>query len=80
MPGAKPAVQDEYLNEMRTSKKAVEIVLLGGRTIRGTVVAFDAFTVRLHCRRDDILIFKSAIVMIGPARDAPGNHTRNRKS
>lgn len=65
----KPQVQDEYLNEMRTSRKPVEIVLLGGRSIRGQVVAFDTFTVRLRCRRDDILIFKSAIAVIGPARE-----------
>lgn len=65
----KPQVQDEYLNEMRTSHKPVEIVLLGGRSMRGQVVAFDTFTVRLRCRRDDILIFKSAIAVIGPVRE-----------
>jgi len=68
----KPQVQDEYLNEMRTSHKPVEIVLLGGRSMRGQVVAFDTFTVRLRCRRDDILIFKSAIAVIGPAREQSG--------
>jgi len=72
MASTKPAVQDEYLNQMRTSKKPVEIVLLSGTAIRGTVVAFDTFTVRLRCKRDDILIFKSAIAIIGPARNAPG--------
>lgn len=71
----KPQVQDEYLNEMRTSHKPVEIVLLGGRSIRGQVVAFDTFTVRLRCRRDDILIFKSAIAVIGPAREQSSRPT-----
>jgi len=79
MPTTKPAVQDEYLNEMRTSKQAVEIVLLGGKPIRGTVVAFDTFTVRLRCTRDDILIFKSAIAIIGPARGASGRPPQDRK-
>ena len=62
----KPQVQDDYLNEMRTSKQPVEVVLLGGRVLKGTVVAFDTFTIRLRCKRDDILIFKSAIAVIGP--------------
>ncbi|MGD9496364.1 MAG: RNA chaperone Hfq [Armatimonadota bacterium] len=75
----KPQVQDDYLNEMRTSKRPVEIVLLGGKSIKGTVVAFDSFTVRLHCRRDDILIFKSAIAVIGPAREAAGNRAPQRQ-
>ncbi len=79
MPSTKPAVQDDYLNEMRTSKKAVEVVLLGGRVIRGTVVAFDTFTVRLRCTRDDILIFKSAIAIIGPARNGRGRSGAGRQ-
>ncbi len=65
----KPQVQDEYLNEVRTSKQPVEVVLLGGRAIRGTVVAFDTFTIRLRCKRDEILIFKSAVAVIGPVRE-----------
>lgn len=65
----KPQVQDEYLNEMRTKKLPVEIVLLGGKSLRGTVEAFDTFTIRLRCRREEVLVFKSAIAVIGPVRD-----------
>lgn len=64
----KPQVQDEYLNEMRTKKRQVEIVLLGGKSLRGIVEAFDAFTVKLRCKRDEVLVFKSAIAVIGPVR------------
>ncbi len=67
----KPQVQDEYLNDVRTKKRPVEIVLLGGRTLRGNVVAFDTFTIKLRCKRDEILVFKSAIAVIGPVRKAP---------
>ncbi len=67
---SKPQVQDEYLNEARTSRKQVEVILLEGRSIKGIVVAFDTFTIRLRCKRDDILIFKSAIAVIGPVREA----------
>lgn len=67
----KPQVQDDYLNEVRTKKRPVEIVLLEGKTLRGTVVAFDTFTIRLRCKRDEILVFKSAVAVIGPVRNRP---------
>ena len=65
----KPQVQDEYLNEARTKKQPVEIVLLGGRSLKGVVEAFDTFTIKLRCRRDVLLVFKSAVAVIGPIRD-----------
>lgn len=71
---AKPQVQDEYLNEMRTKKRPVEVVLLGGKSLRGVVEAFDTFTIRLRCRRDEVLVFKSAIAVIGPVRDNSNDH------
>ncbi|MFP4248407.1 MAG: RNA chaperone Hfq [Armatimonadota bacterium] len=64
----KPQVQDEYLNEVRTKKRPVEIVLLGGKSLKGVVEAFDTFTIRLRCRSDVLLVFKSAIAVIGPIR------------
>ncbi len=66
---AKPNVQDEFLNEARTNKQMVEIVLLSGKSLKGTVEAFDTFTIKLRCRRDAVLIFKSAIAVIGPVRE-----------
>jgi len=70
----KPQIQDEYLNEMRTKKRPVEIVLLGGKSLRGIVEGFDTFTIKLRCRRDEVLVFKSAIAVIGPVR--PQNNDR----
>ncbi|MFO8081707.1 MAG: RNA chaperone Hfq [Armatimonadota bacterium] len=64
----KPQVQDDYLNEVRTKKRPVEIVLLGGKSLKGVVEAFDTFTIRLRCRSDVLLVFKSAIAVIGPIR------------
>ncbi len=65
----RPQVQDEYLNEARKNERPVEIVLLGGKSLKGVVEAFDTFTIRLRCRRDEVLVFKSAIAVIGPIRD-----------
>jgi len=70
----RPQVQDEYLNEARTKKRPVEIVLLGGKSLRGIVEAFDTFTIKLRCRNDVLLVFKSAIAVIGPVR--PQNNKR----
>ncbi len=63
----KPEVQDHFLNELRTSRTLARVVLLDGRELRGTVQAFDTFTIRMTCKGDEILIFKSAIAVIGPA-------------
>lgn len=62
----KPEVQDGYLNELRTSKRPVRIVLLDGRELRGTITGFDTFTIQMHCKGNEILVFKSAIAVIGP--------------
>lgn len=62
----KPEVQDSFLNELRTSHTPARVVLLDGRELRGTVQAFDTFTIRMTCKGDDVLIFKSAIAVIGP--------------
>jgi host factor-I protein len=64
----KPEVQDHFLNELRTSRTLARVVLLDGRELRGTVQAFDTFTIRMTCKGDEILIFKSAIAVIGPAK------------
>ncbi|MGC9319903.1 MAG: RNA chaperone Hfq [Armatimonadota bacterium] len=71
----KPHVQDEYLNEVRTSETPVEIVLLSNRSLKGVVEAFDNFTIRLRCKRDAVLIFKSAVAVIGPIRENSGEDT-----
>lgn len=78
---AKPQVQDDYLNEMRTSKQPVEVVLLGGRVLKGMIVAFDTFTIRLRCKRDDILIFKSAVAVVGPIpKSSRRKHTNSQST
>ncbi|HCA46327.1 MAG TPA: RNA chaperone Hfq [Armatimonadetes bacterium] len=70
----RPQVQDEYLNEARLRKRPVEIVLLGGKSLQGIVECFDAFTIKLRCRRDEVLVFKSAIAVIGPVRARSREH------
>ncbi len=64
---AKPEVQDSYLNELRVSKRPARIVLLDGKELRCTIQAFDTFTIRVTCKDTDVLVFKSAIAVIGPA-------------
>ena len=64
---AKPEVQDSYLNEFRVSKREARIVLLDGKELHCVIQAFDAFTIRATCKGADVLVFKSAIAVIGPA-------------
>jgi host factor-I protein len=63
----KPEVQDGYLNELRTSKRPARVLLLDGKELRGTVTGFDTFTIQMHCKGKEILVFKSAVAVIGPA-------------
>ena len=64
---AKPEVQDGYLNELRVSKREARIVLLDGKELRCVIKGFDAFTILASCKDTDVLVFKSAIAVIGPA-------------
>jgi host factor-I protein len=65
---AKPEPQDEFLNELRKSNQLVQVTLLGGRELQGTVKAFDNFTVLLQTGGISTLVYKHAIATLGPTR------------
>lgn len=64
----KPDPQDEFLNELRKSNTLVQVLLIGGRELQGTVKAFDNFTVLLQTGGISTLVYKHAIATLGPAR------------
>jgi len=76
---SKPEVQDGYLNKLRLSKRPARIVLLDGKELRCTIQAFDTFTILASCNGTDILVFKSALAVIGPA-DAEDTRPQTRGS
>jgi host factor-I protein len=71
MPKEKQSLQDEYLNAVRKDEKNVFVHLTTGREIYGTIKAFDNFTILVSARNGELLIYKSAIGVIGPAGKPP---------
>ena len=67
-PPARPRgnVQDEFLNELRTSQTLVKVLMTCGRELNGHLKAFDAFTILLQCANADVLIYKSGVAALGP--------------
>ena len=54
-------LQDSFLNQVRKEGTEVKLVLLDGTTLSGVVKGFDNFTVILHSRGAQHLIYKHAI-------------------
>jgi host factor-I protein len=61
-----PAIQDQYLAEIRRQAVPVTVYLVNGFQLRGMVKAFDAFTVVLEYERKVHLIYKHAVSTISP--------------
>ncbi len=57
-------LQDSFLNQVRKENQEVRIVLLSGHEMSGQVRGFDNFTVVLHDRNQQHLIYKHAIAQI----------------
>ncbi len=72
-PSARPRgnVQDEFLNELRTSQALVKVLLTCGRELTGHIKAFDAFTILLQCANADVLMYKSGLAALGPVSEPP---------
>lgn len=62
-------VQDYYLNQLRKNRIAVTVFLTNGFQLRGTVKAFDNFTVLLDSDGKQQLIFKHAISTFVPSKN-----------
>jgi host factor-I protein len=65
MPG-KGSVQDDYLKQLITARTAVKIVLVNGKDLRGVIKSCDAFTLILDIGGTELLVYKSAIAVLGP--------------
>ncbi|PXW92457.1 RNA-binding protein Hfq [Streptohalobacillus salinus] len=62
-------IQDQYLNALRKDHIQVTVFLTNGFQLRGTVKAFDNFTVLLETEGKQQLIFKHAISTFSPAKN-----------
>ena len=61
-------LQDTFLNQARRDSIHVTLFLVNGFQLRGTVKAFDSFTLVLDSDGRQQLIYKHAISTIVPAR------------
>lgn len=64
----KQNLQDLFLNEARKENMPLTVYLVNGFQMRGTVAAFDSFTVLLLTEGRQQLIYKHAISTIAPLR------------
>ncbi|WP_347860556.1 RNA chaperone Hfq [Salimicrobium sp. PL1-032A] len=62
-------IQDTYLNQLRKEKIPVTLFLLNGFQLKGTVKAFDNFTVLVETEGKQQLIFKHAISTFAPTKN-----------
>lgn len=62
-------IQDHYLNLIRKERIAVTVFLTNGFQLRGTIKAFDNFTVLLETEGKQQLIYKHAISTFVPAKN-----------
>ena len=62
-------IQDHYLNELRKTRGAVTVFLTNGFQLRGTVKAFDNYTVLLDTEGKEQLIYKHAISTFSPFKN-----------
>ncbi|WP_066193654.1 MULTISPECIES: RNA chaperone Hfq [Gracilibacillus] len=62
-------IQDQYLNQLRKDRIFTTLFLTNGFQLRGTVKAFDNFTVLLETEGKQQLIFKHAISTFVPSKN-----------
>lgn len=61
-------LQDSFLNQARTQKVPVNIYLMNGFQIKGTITGFDNFIILLDTSGKQSLVFKHAVSTISPMK------------
>lgn len=64
-------IQDTFLNQVRKERMPVIVYLVNGFQIRGTVKAFDNFTIVLEAEGKQQMVYKHAISTFIPMRSIP---------
>ena len=62
------SLQDTFLNEARRERMPLTVFLTNGFQQRGSILAFDGFTVLLQFDGKQYLVYKHAISTIAPLR------------
>ena len=66
-------LQDIFLTQVRRERRSVTMFLMNGFQMRGTVSAYDGFTVFLQSEGKQQMIYKHAISTIVPAHSVALN-------
>ena len=62
----KETLQEQYLEELRTTRAQVTVFLMNGFQLRGTVLGYDTFVLMLSADGKQNMIYKHAISTITP--------------
>ncbi len=62
-------LQDNFLNQARKDNMPMQIFLVNGYQIKGTVRSFDNFTILLDVDGRQQLVYKHAVSTVVPARN-----------
>lgn len=62
-------IQDHYLNQLRKESIGITVYLTNGFQLRGTIKAFDNFTILLDTEGKQQLIYKHAISTFAPQKN-----------
>ena len=62
-------LQDNFLNQARKDSMQMQIFLVNGYQIKGTVRSFDNFTILLDVDGKQQLVYKHAVSTIVPSRN-----------
>ncbi|AET60741.1 RNA chaperone Hfq [Paenibacillus terrae] len=62
-------IQDTFLNQLRKDSIPVTVFLINGFQVRGTIKAFDNFTIVVDSDGKQQLIYKHAISTFSPQRN-----------
>ncbi len=63
----KESIQDRYLQQLSEKRTSVRVVMTNGKQLTGTVAGFDAFTILVSTGGVEVMVYKSAVAVIGPA-------------
>ena len=66
MPKSKDMIQDRYLQGIKDQGVTVRIVMTNGKQLTGTVAGFDTFTILISAGGVEVMVYKSAVAVIGP--------------
>lgn len=62
------SLQDTFLNQARRSRMPVTVFMTNGFQQKGSVTAFDGYTILLHNEGRQYLLYKHAVSTICPLR------------